>query len=94
MPQGNTCILVATDHFSKWVKVFAAADHTAITLARVILNEVMAWFGCTYSILAERGKDYESFSQKSVGFLRCKRLEPPLQIHVGMDKWSISTVDC
>ena len=59
-PRGNKYILVATDHFTKWVEIFAVTDQTAATTARVILNEVIARFGCPYDILSDQGRNYES----------------------------------
>ena len=40
--KGNRHILVVTDHFTKWVEIFALPDHKAETCAEVILNEVIA----------------------------------------------------
>ena len=67
-PRGDTYILVLTDHFIKRVEIFDVASQTAITTARIILNEVIAWFGCPYSILGDQGKNYESciFTELSV----------------------------
>ena len=47
-PRGNRHILVVTDYFTKWVEIFAVPDQTAETCAEVILNEVIARFGCPY----------------------------------------------
>ena len=58
--RGNIYVLVVTDHFSKWVEIFAIPDQTASTTARVILNEVIARFGCPYTILSDQGRNYES----------------------------------
>ena len=53
-------MLVVTDYFSKWVEIFGVADQTAVTCARVILNEVVARFGCPLSIHSDQGRNYES----------------------------------
>ena len=37
--RGNNYILVITDHFSKWVEIFALPDQTAVTCAEVLLKE-------------------------------------------------------
>ena len=58
--RGNEYILVVTCHFSKWVEIFAIPDQSAATTARVILNEVIARYGSPYSILSDRGRNYES----------------------------------
>jgi hypothetical protein len=41
-PRGNSFVLVVTDHFSKWVEIFAVSHQTAKTSANVILNEVIS----------------------------------------------------
>ena len=52
-PRGNRYILVATCHFSKWVEIFPLPDQTAVTCARVLLNEVFARYGtCSMQIKA------------------------------------------
>ena len=40
--KGNTHILVATDHFTKWVEILPIPDTTAETCADYLLNEVFA----------------------------------------------------
>ena len=59
-PRGNRFILVLTDHFTKWVEIFAIPDQTAATTASVILNEVIARYGAPLSIHSDRGSNYES----------------------------------
>ena len=59
-PWGNCYILLVTDHFTKWVEIFAVPDQTASTCADVILNEVIARFGCPLSLHSDQGKNYES----------------------------------
>ena len=49
-----------TDHFTKWVEIFAIPDQTAATTASVILNEVIARYGAPLSIHSDRGSNYES----------------------------------
>ena len=55
-PRGNRYILVAMDHFSKWVEILPIADQTSETCAEKILNEVIARYGCPLSIHSERSK--------------------------------------
>ena len=59
-PRGNRYILTVTDHFSRWVEIIPVPDQTAETTARVILNEVIARFGCPISIHSDQGSNYES----------------------------------
>ena len=70
-PSENRYILVITDDFTKRVEVFAVPDYTAVTFARVILNEVIARFGCPVSIHSDQGTNYES----SIFSELCRMLE-------------------
>ena len=58
--RGNCYILLVTDHFTKWVEIFAVPDQTATTCAEVILNDVISRFGCPLSLHSDHGKNYES----------------------------------
>ena len=57
---GNKYILVVSDHFSKWVEIFAVPDQTAETTAKVILNEFICRFGCPLQLHSDQGRNYES----------------------------------
>ena len=59
-PRGNRHILVVTDYFTKWVEIFAVPDQTALTTAEVILNEVIARFGCPYEINSDQDRSFEN----------------------------------
>ena len=58
--KGNCHILVVTDHFTKWVEIFALADQKAETCVEVLLNEVIARLGCPLSIHSDQGRNFES----------------------------------
>ena len=57
--RGNKFVFVVTDHFSKWVEIFAVPDQTAETCAEVLLNEVIARYSCPYEILSDQGRNFE-----------------------------------
>ena len=59
-PRNNRYILLATDHFTKWVEIMAVPDQTAKTCANKLLNEVIARYGCPLTILSDQGAAYES----------------------------------
>ena len=59
-PRNNRYILVVTDHFTKWVEIFAVLDQTAVTTANVILNKVIARYGSPLSMHSDIGSNYES----------------------------------
>ena len=44
-PRGNQYILVVTDLFTKWVEAFPITNTTAVTLATVLMNEIVCRFG-------------------------------------------------
>ena len=58
--RGNKYVLAVTDYFTKWVEIFTIPDQTAATCAEIILNEVIARFGCPYNIHSDQGQNYES----------------------------------
>ena len=59
-PRNNHYILLATDHFTKWVEIMAVPDQTAKTCANKLLNEVIARYGCPLTILSDQGAAYGS----------------------------------
>ena len=48
------------DHFSKWAEAFPIREHTAPTVARLLVTQVFARFGCPKQILADQGPEFES----------------------------------
>ena len=58
--QGNKYVLAVTDYFTKWMEIFAIPDQNAATCVKIILNEVIARFGCSYDIHSDQGHNYES----------------------------------
>ena len=58
-------MLAVTNYFTKWVEIFAIPDQSTVTCAKIILNEVIARFGCPYDIHSDQGCNYESASSPS-----------------------------
>ena len=58
--QGNKYALAVTYYFTKWVEIFAIPDQSVATCAEIILNEVIARFGCPCDIHSDQGHNYES----------------------------------
>jgi hypothetical protein len=56
--RGNTKGLVAIDHFTKWVAVFAFPTENAVYTAYTILIKWIAQHGCMESILTDRGTPF------------------------------------
>ncbi|KAK7494141.1 hypothetical protein BaRGS_00014614 [Batillaria attramentaria] len=44
---GNTCVLVVCDYYTKWTNGYALPDHRASTVADVLVTEVFLQFGTT-----------------------------------------------
>lgn len=57
---GNRYILVVGDYFTKWKEAFAMKDMEAVTVARLLVNEVICRFGVPDSVHTDQGKNFES----------------------------------
>ena len=57
---GNRYILVISDYFTKWTESFPMPNMEAATVARIIVEEVVARFGVPSSIHSDQGRQYES----------------------------------
>ena len=61
--QGNKFVLAVTNYFTKWVEIFAVPDQSAVTRAGIILNDVIARFGCPYDIHSDHNYESAIFSE-------------------------------
>ena len=76
--QGNRYVLAVTDFFTKWVEIFAVPDQSAAMCAEIILNEVIAQFGCPYDIHSDQGCNYDTlFSELCQLLEMCKTRTTP-----------------
>ncbi len=57
---GNNCVVVITDYFSKWTEAIALPDHQAMTVADVLVTEVFLRFGVPRIIHSDQGREFES----------------------------------
>ena len=64
--RGNEYIMTVVDHFSKWAEAFAIRDHTATTVSRILVKEVISRFGCPLQILTDQGPEFESLLFKQL----------------------------
>jgi len=62
----NTQLLVAVDHFSKWVELFALPKATAHAVARKLEQEVFCRWGAPRKLLSDNGKNLKSNIMQSV----------------------------
>ena len=54
-PRGNQYILVVTNVFTKWVEAFPLPSTTAVTIAIVLTNEVICWYGVPTHLHSDQG---------------------------------------
>jgi len=58
--KGNVYILTLVDHFSKWGEVLPIPNHTAATVAKVLVTHVFSRFGAPEQILSDQGSEFQS----------------------------------
>jgi transposase InsO family protein len=58
--QGYQYILTVQDHFTKWVEAFPLRKHTAVVVARVLVENVFLRFGAPLRLLSDQGPEFES----------------------------------
>ena len=57
---GNKYAIVFVDYLTKWPEVFASADQTSPTIARLLVEEVIARHGVPGELLLDRGTAFLS----------------------------------
>ena len=57
---GNLYIMVVGDYFSKWTEAYPLKDHTAQTVADVLVEQFVARFGVMRSLHSDQGREFES----------------------------------
>ncbi len=63
---GNTCVLVVSDVFTKWTEAFALPDHQALTVADTLVTEVFLKLGVPRILHCDQGREFESDLIKSI----------------------------
>ena len=59
-PQGNTCMMVVTDYYTKYTKVFAMKDHKAATCAEALVRGWVLTLGAPLMLHSDQGREFES----------------------------------
>ena len=57
---GNKYILVAMDYFSKWPEAYAIPNQEAVTVAQVLVDNLICRFGVPLEIHSDQGRNFES----------------------------------
>ena len=57
---GNRFIVVFQDYFSNWIEVFALRRHDAVTVANILVNEVISRYGMVLSLHSDQGTEFGS----------------------------------
>ena len=58
--QGNKYAIVFMDYLTKWPEVFATADQTAPTIARLLVEQLISRHGVPNQLLSDRGPSFLS----------------------------------
>ena len=61
---GNQYAVVFMDYFTKWPEVFAVPDHTAETIAHLLVEQVISRHGVPEQFLSDRGKNFRRSFKK------------------------------
>lgn len=71
--QGNKYAIVFVDYLTKWPEVYAKADQTAPTIARLFVEEVTSLHGVPSHLLSDRGPS--SLSKLLLSICECMGIE-------------------
>ena len=64
--QGNRYVIVFQDFLTKWPLVFPAPDQKAICIARLLVDEILPFFGVPEALLSDRGTNLLAHVVKDV----------------------------
>ncbi|KRY55012.1 Retrovirus-related Pol polyprotein from transposon [Trichinella britovi] len=59
-PSGNRYVLVLTDYFTKWTAAFPLANMEASTVAKVLVEKYIAYFGAPDYLPSDQGRSFEA----------------------------------
>ena len=58
--RGNRYAVVFMDYLTKWPEVFATADQTALTIAKLLVEEIISRHGVPTQLLSDQGPSFLS----------------------------------
>ena len=74
--QGNRYVIVFQDLFTKWPMVFPTPDQKSERIARLLVEEIVPYFGVPEAVLSDRGTNllYIIFNERHLSTTRNKKL--------------------
>ena len=66
MEQGNKYILVMVDQFTKWIEIHAIPEISAVTTAKVSVDQFFSRFGTPLQIHTDQGKNFDGNVMKAL----------------------------
>ena len=63
---GNQYVVVFIDYLTKWVEAFPTKDQTALTIAKLLVEEVISRHGVPKELLSDRGAAFLSSLLKEI----------------------------
>jgi transposase InsO family protein len=66
---GNKCILVVSDYFTKWVEAYAVPQQTAYEIAEKVVTEFICRLGCPRQFHSDLGPGFRAHLMKEVNRL-------------------------
>ena len=58
--KGNRFIVVVSDYFSKWTEAYAVRQHTAATVAEILVEQFMFRLGIPHQLHSDQGPEFDS----------------------------------
>ena len=59
-PRGNTCMMVVSDYYTKYTRVYPLPDHTAATCAEALVKGWVLHLGAPLMLHSDQGREFES----------------------------------
>ena len=84
---GHEYIVVVGDYFTKWTEAFALRNHTAMSVAEVLVQEFIGRFGVPRSIHSDQGREFESSLPNFAGCCIWRKREQLLITQSQMAWW-------